>query len=188
MLRTMWHGLVLVGAVLLGCGGGGGEQETSTDDSGAAATELLWDHQLWESLGPGDDPFIDHRPGAVVCNPLALSVEMSSDGLELDVETADCPYLAYGQPSRVAVAAGEALRLEYRHFDLTAPEPAEAHVAVVLNGSVVHEAFIEIPGDASVETLDLVSPIDAPVGSPLVLHLHNHGQNSWIFGGLTRVP
>ena len=36
--------------------------------------------------------------------------------------------------------------------------------------------------------LDVPAPAAFPAGTPVHFHLHNHGQNTWIFTGVTVTP
>ena len=70
------------------------------------------------------------------------------------------------------------------HFDLRAPEPATAHVAVLFGDEVQWELEIPIPSYAYVYTETFQATRALAPGEPIRLHLHNHGQNTWIFSSL----
>jgi len=79
----------------------------------------------------------------------------------------------------VSVATGDTLHLVLWHADLAFEEPARAHVAVSLAGKTVWEGGVDIPGEATIYDLRIPLAFDAPVGSAVEFHLHNHGYNSW---------
>lgn len=127
-------------------------------------------------IEPSDDPLAPHRPGDVDCSSLT-GWYVEDDHLE--VSTASCNYLALTEPSAADADAGEILRGQLSHFDLTAPEPARAHIALTLGVDLLWETSIEIPMEANV--IDLQIPLPRPIetGELFGIHLHNHGQNTW---------
>lgn len=144
----------------------------------------LIDHQAWEQVEAADDPFPD-RPATVDCSRLSWTTESLGDAPSLEIDTTACDYFAASQPTPADVRVGETLEVRLWHNDLVNTEPAEAHVALAVSGEVLWETEIAIPGpegtDAAliVETWEAEAPI--AVGETVVLHLHNHGQNSYNF-------
>lgn len=176
---------LLIALVLAGCSNEGSDQtdqadEADADEAGCQVSDppelvSLIDHAAWEPAPARADPLIDHRPPVVDCGLAGWYVQ----GEELEIDTNFCNYAALRQPSLVAIDTCTPLRLELYHFDLLAPEPAQAHVAMLIDGQIVWEKLIEIPGKAAVYEEEFISPIAAPVGAEVMLHLHNHGQNTW---------
>ena len=130
------------------------------------------------------DPLADHRPAPVDCGLAGIFLE----GDELDIDTNFCNYAMIEQPGLVEVKEGATITLSMRHFDLTAAEPATAHVALLLGETIAWERTLVIPGPAEVITLDIDAPIDHPLGAPVRFHLHNHGQNTWTLSSITVTP
>jgi hypothetical protein len=150
--------------------------ETETDTATPAGEFApLIDHELWTTIEADEDPLVDHRPAEISCTVAGWFVENES----LEINTNYCNYLAIGQPSLAAVTEGWRIQLGFYHFNLVALEPAIAHLAVLLDGQLLWEQEVEIPGTAMVHNLEFEAPFSAPAGSPLVFHLHNHGQNTW---------
>jgi hypothetical protein len=149
--------------------------EASAGDSSGEFVDLL-DHSEWEPVEAVADPLADHRPTAVECGIAGWYPE--DDAIEVDTNW--CNYLALAQPSLAPVHAGARVQLGFYYFNLTAPEPALAHFALLVDGQILYEQDIEIPGEAQVYQLEFEAPFDAPEGAPLVFHLHNHGQNTWV--------
>lgn len=137
--------------------------------------DLVQPH-LWQPLAAADDPRRDHRPDTVTC-PLGPGYLIEPDGFE--VNTNGCNYAAFTQPTLAPIVPGAQIALDFYHFDLVAPAPATAHVLVLAGDHVLFEREIAVPGDAFVYDLDFVADFDLPAGAPAVLHLHNHGQNTW---------
>ena len=69
------------------------------------------------------------------------------------------------------------------HDDLVAPEDAEVHAALSIDGELFWEVRLAIDAGTGreahleVATVELVEPIVE--GASVVFHLHNHGQNSY---------
>jgi hypothetical protein len=161
-----------------------------SDETGATGTgetdELgsLIDHQQWQVLDAAADPLADHRPESVDCGSDGWLYEATT----LEVRTDFCNYLAVGQPSLVALEQGQLVQVIFYHYDLVAPEPALGHVAIMIDGQMLWEQEIAIPGDANVFIEEFASPITAELGSQVVFHLHNHGQNTWVLQDLMAMP
>jgi hypothetical protein len=159
-----------------------GTSESETG-SGVEAGSLI-DHEKWQVLDASDDPLADHRPETIACGIAGWYIEAS----KLEVDTNLCNYLAVGQPSLVSLEQGQLVEVIFYHFDLVAPEAGLAHVAIWIDGQVLWEQEIVIPGDANVFQDEFVSPISAERGSQVVFHLHNHGQNTWVLQDLMAMP
>lgn len=178
-------GLALFLNVWCGCDGDAIDESTDSATSMADAASppapreaLLVDHERWVPVGAEDDPFAAHRPDGVDCGIAGYYVEL--DQLELD--TSRCNYAALEQPALHAVGEHDELGLELTHYDLTAPEPAQAHVALWFGATPQWETTIEIPHAAQV--LPVVVPVNRSLapGETIGFHLHNHGQNTWLLG------
>lgn len=130
----------------------------------------------WQPQAADDDPFADHRPADVMC-PFGLGWLVELGGFE--VNTGACNYGGFVQPSLRDIVRGAELRVGLYHFDLLAPEPATAHVAIQIGDRLIFEREVAIPGKADIVEVSLVADFDAPAGTPVVFHLHNHGQNTW---------
>jgi hypothetical protein len=169
-------------ALGLACGSPGGNDETDTAEStgetgGASENPLpLVDPLAWSRVEAMDDPLASHRPDPVDCGIAGTYPE--EECLEMDMSA--CNYLAIQQPALASVAAGDPVRLELFHFDLTSPEPTEAHLALLFDDVLAWELAIPVPGPANVLELNLVAPVAIVEGETQVqFHLHNHGQNTY---------
>jgi hypothetical protein len=174
-------------SLALGCASPDVETEetgTSTETGDGGELASLIDHEQWQILEAAADPLADHRPDLIECGLAGWYLETS----KLEVDTNFCNYLGVAQPSLVAVEQGQTVQVIFYHFDLVAPEPALAHVAIWLDGQVLWEQEIAIPGDANVFVEEFASPITAELGSQVVFHLHNHGQNTWVLQDLMAMP
>lgn len=136
----------------------------------------LTDVTGWRELPPSEDPY-DDRPPRARCEPFGWKVE---DGL-LEVEADVCEYVTLEQGLLREVAAGETVVVDVWHLGLWADRPTRGHVSVQL-GAQRWEARPAIPSPA--ERWQAVFEVERtlPAGTPIHLHVHNHGANSWRFG------
>ena len=164
--------LLLAFALLIGCP----EAEPTVDagpvDPGPGALIV---HTAWQPTQAADDPLASHRPDEVRCPDWARPIEPPVQ----EIATDDCNYASLAQPSLRPLFAGERVAVEYWHLQLWAEEPAEAHVALHIGDWLVFEDQIAVPGSEAFYSRGAVVPHDIPAGTPVVFHLHNHGQNSW---------
>lgn len=136
----------------------------------------------WQVGAVQVDPFPDHRTDAVECPLSAVIIE----GSTIEVDTGACPYVLLEQPLLADVQARETVEIVFWHNDLASIEPAEAHVAFAVDGTIWFDRQIPIPSTAAAYAEIVTIPEDAPAGASLVLHLHNHGANTWNVLRLTR--
>ena len=127
------------------------------------------------------DQFGDERPeGRYECNEEeGLVVENVGPDPAFEIKTDLCNYGTVGQPSLAPIVAGDEIKIRGWHWDLESEEPAEAHIAIAIGDQVVWEELIAIPSPASMLTADLVADRDAPQGTEVQFHVHNHGINSY---------
>jgi hypothetical protein len=121
-----------------------------------------------------DDPFPDHQPETVECEPDAYGLEDTY----FEVETDNCNYLFVTQPTLEAVSEGEPIQIILAHDQLFA-EDAVAHIAVSIGGNLMVEHFIELPKLTDGYLSEIPAPADFPKGTIVAIHLHNHGANNW---------
>ena len=139
----------------------------------------------WTILAADADPWADHRAAEKRACPRGFGVE--DDVLE--IETTDCGYVSAAQPTLVDLAAGDAIGLLTWHSALASTTPgAEAHYALTLDGATVWEITVPIPSAASVYDEQIPVERAVPAGATLVVHLHNHGANSWRLATVEAVP
>jgi len=132
---------------------------------------------------PAVDPFPEHFEGQP-CGPGATQVE----GEFLEINTGICGYNVLAQATPTLIAAGAVITFQVIHQRLFSPSPAEAHVALTLGGDVVWEQVVSLPAELEVRAVLWTAPHDYPAGSPWVLHLHNHGSNTWLLSPVKMAP
>ncbi len=180
-------------AVTFACDGP--DEATSESESGSTSAAHLGPGSadgdlLWRSVTPAEEwtltPYDEdlwafERPTEIECAP-QNGWTIEAGGVEVD--TGACDYLSLSQPLSRPIDAGDPLRLTLWWQNLIATAPSEGHLAVVLDGHLLWEERVTIPGPADARDLELVAPIGAAEGSLVTLHLHNHGANTWRFQGL----
>ena len=139
--------------------------------------QSLIDHEAWQEVAIEDDPLSEHRPELVTCPGAAWGIEDAT----LEVDTGLCNYLSLSQPSLGQVHSGEPISLVAWHAQLWDAEAAEAHIAVLFDGTMAWQTTVPIPSDPGVFDLEFAAPVDLAVDAPIQLHLHNHGSNTWNF-------
>jgi hypothetical protein len=162
-----------------GSGTSSAAAETTMADPPRLPAPLL-DNAAWVVVEAADDPILAHRPALVECGVGGAYVE---DGA-FEIDTATCNYLARSQPSLVELRAGDRVFVAAYHDTLASVEAGQAHFALLLGAVVVWQKFVPIPAspgvvDATPWQDEVIIDFDVPVGSPVGLHLHNHGYNTW---------
>lgn len=127
------------------------------------------------------DPLPAHAEGRPACEDFVVE-----DGI-LEVDTGACPYFVGRQPALVALREGDRLEGGVVWDTLYAEEDGRAHLALALDGAVVWELEVDIPGEPGWEVLEVTLPVDVEEGADVVWHLHNHGLNQWRFLSLRGV-
>jgi hypothetical protein len=166
------------------------KRDAASAASPAATTAVLEPVELidqghWREYPFDRDPLADHQPADVDCGPAGWYVEPAFEQPLLEVDTSYCNYALLEHPAAIEVAEGDTITFELRHYDLRAPEPAEAHIAWEFGDALEWETFVAIPSDAAVQTFEWRATHALRAGDPIRLHLHNHGQNTWQVGSLT---
>jgi mono/diheme cytochrome c family protein len=149
--------------------------EIEVADDPVAETLQLVDGNDWVVQSAAEDSFSAHRPAEISCPDSSWYDE---DGA-LEVQTGYCNYLSVAQSSKTALASGDSLHLVLWHGNLAFDAPAQAHVAVTVDGHTVWEKDVKIPSDAEIYDVRIPVDFDAPAGSKVEYHLHNHGYNTW---------
>jgi hypothetical protein len=155
----------------------GGPLDDASTDASLVDRALLIDHQSWQRYERSLDPLIAEQPPELACGVAGFFVERG----ELEIDSRRCNYLLAEHPALRDVQPGQRISLEFRHFDLEAPEPAQTHVAILFGDQLQWEIEIPIPSPANVIRAEFVATTELLAGEPIRLHLHNHGQNTYTF-------
>ncbi|MCO4772915.1 MAG: hypothetical protein KDA24_22980 [Deltaproteobacteria bacterium] len=149
-------------------------------------TADLVDPSLFRILDADEDPFPTHRAAA---KRLCTGPGFGEDLGVLDIDTNTCAYVSASQPSLADAQPGDQLHLLAWHQALASTDPdARGHMAVLLDGEVLWEIDVAIPASAEVYESFFDVPELIPEGTDVVVHVHNHGGNTWRLGHLRAVP
>ncbi|HKU40692.1 MAG TPA: hypothetical protein VJR89_21175 [Polyangiales bacterium] len=167
--------------------------DASVSEQDAASSPVptnltLIDHSQWHEFPAEQDPLSSHQPASVDCGPAGWYIEPALDRALLEIDTNFCNYALLEHPALHAIARGDVVRFELRHYDLRAPEPTQAHVAWLFGDRVEWETTVPIPSDAAVQSFEWRARRALAAGAPIRFHLHNHGQNTWLIAELTVTP
>lgn len=157
--------------------------ETGDGDPPAGLAVALVDAGAWSSAPLASDPLAAHQPEEVVCLPGAWVEEFGV----LEASTETCNYLSLEQPLAAGLEAGDRVAIELWWAALLAPEPAAGHLALLVDGELLWETWVEIPAKADARRFEFASPISAEPGARVIFHLHNHGQNTWTLATVERL-
>jgi hypothetical protein len=156
----------------------------------APSTGPLVELEAWERVeNVSEDVFGEERPDGLVCDPvLGIGTEFFGADEVLELSTDYCNYATVRQPSLRGVAAGETVAVRIWHYELTHPAPAEAHLALAIDGEALWEERIPTPAAAAFVDGEIAIDRALPAGTELQLHVHNHGANSYALVSLEVVP
>jgi len=138
--------------------------------------EPLIDNLGWRRYDAAADPLPSHQPAVLSCAASATFLEYGS----FEVDTTRCNYLFAEHPAQLAIAAGTQIKMELLHYDLSASEPAQAHVALLFGDALQWETTIPIPRAGDVIKANFQATRALALGEPIRLHLHNHGGNAYL--------
>ena len=137
----------------------------------------------WKLGDPNQDPLAHHQPDNIECS--IASFRMESE--QLEIETDLCNYAFVEFELQQNVKKGMPADFLLLHTGLWAPEPATAHAALLIDGTIFWEQEVPVPASAEFFFHEGEIPVDAPKGSPVQLHIHNHGANDWRLGYFRRL-
>lgn len=198
-MRDQWHRALRVAAVGLSFAACSDTSSPSTaagatSDAAASTTRTtestgtplagkvqLVDVAMFEQTAAQDDPYADRPQDASVCE-FGFGLE---NGL-FEIQTDLCAYAGFEQPTLAPIRTGDTLEFLLIHDALYAEEPGvSAHLSIALGDAVVWETSIPFPAEPGIVRPEWTADADAPEGTPLRLHIHNHGVNNYRFAAMT---
>ena len=135
----------------------------------------LIDHSKWKIAVEKDDPFIGHKKPSHKCSEGAYKIE---DGV-IEIDTSVCNYITLEQFALTGLCKGEKLHIVLWHLQLFAPVPTKGHAAIAVDGKVIWEKHIPIPGKEEIYEPEWIPNVPIQKGSRISYHIHNHGTNTW---------
>lgn len=153
---------------------------------GARDPEPLVDLEAFTVVShTSDDPFRDTRAPDPSCDLDTTGYELFGGEPSFGVDTARCGYVTVAAPALTHIDVGDPIHLRLWHFDLVAPEPATATVAIAVGGRTLFERNLAIPGPSGLDAPFFDAPFDAVAGDRVHFHVRNHGSNSYALLELT---
>jgi hypothetical protein len=102
-----------------------------------------------------------------------------------EVELARCRerYVSLRQPSVRELHAGDSLQFTLSHLLLRplTESVTEAYLGLTVNARLVWELRLQIAAPSNDYVVSVPITAEFPMGSDVVLHLNNHGENSYTF-------
>jgi hypothetical protein len=155
-----------------GAGGSTGGMTGQTDD----VIDLL----AWTVDTSDADPF-GPAPADAACD-----AGFGEEGGLFEVDTGLCTWGTFVQSSLAPMAAGDELEFVLVHDALYAEEAGvTAFLGVAVGDAVAWSEEIPIPAEPNYLRPTFAAPADAPVGTEIRFHVHNHGLNSYRVVALT---
>ena len=149
-----------------------------------AEPPLLLPPADWELAAQEFDPAPEHRPVDGECPDGSWYEEQ--DSLEVDTEL--CTYALLTQDLGADIHASQSWELSLWHARLWAPEATQAHAMLVVDDEIIFELLVEIPAQTDIYPMSGSFSDEHDALAPVVLHLHNHGANTWKLSGLKSGP
>lgn len=172
-------GLALL--LLAACADDNGVSGALASDSGQ--TVRLVDTTGWTPLPHDDDPWSAHRPDPLDC---ARHTPHEEDGL-LEFDTKICPYFAVSRPSDHALEPGDSVVVLGSHSALvTTGAAGQGHFVIQIGDTLTVHIERTIPGRSSVFREEVTVREHLPAGTPVRVHVRNHGANAWRLHALHR--
>lgn len=170
-----WIGLLALAVGALAC------EDVPTPPPEVPASASLVELDAWDRVASVDeDVFGAERPEGLVCDEvLGIGSELFSNGEVLEINTGFCDYATVRQPSQQALAPGDSVSIQVWHYALTTPAPAQAHLALAIDGEVAWEEHVASPAEGAVVEGEIAIDRSVPVGTDLQFHVHNHGDNTY---------
>lgn len=177
--------LGLLAAALLACGDGDNDGAPPINECAVAhdgtAAEILG-FSSWEVLAESEDPWLAMRDATDGCSNPAPRVEEGT----LEFDTKLCGSFSVRAPLLAGLRPGDVVTLVGSHSTLLSDVPAVGHLEVRVDDAPLFAYEARIPGPASIITLDATVTQCAPAGSNLLIHVRNHGANSWRINQIRR--
>ena len=152
----------------------------SLEDGNLPKGTALGFSDQWVRIPLAEDPYLSEKKDDAECYPGAEVLE----GAVFEVNTTGCTFVSFQQPALEAGIEGQRIRFVHWHLDLWAPDVDKGVLALRIGESEVYRTEYDIPGLAEFVDAEWELEKAFDSGDPMVLHLRNHGINSWRFGVL----
>jgi hypothetical protein len=161
----------LLAIFVLGCG-------TGPETPQSRPTASLVDHGAWKLAGEDADPYSGFRAGGKVCGEDDFSREEISGFDSVQIVTRRCNYMTLTQTAAADVLNGEQIHIRLWQYQLEATT-ATAELAIRIGNVFEWTESIPLPSDSKLFNEKVTVDKDIPAGTPIFLHVRNHGRNSY---------
>lgn len=133
--------------------------------------------EQWRVLDADEDPWAQWRPEVLECTESQARPLIEEGLIEFDLKR--CPWFSVEHPLLQDVREGETLRILASHAVLQALEPSTGHMEIRVDGETIFTYEVPIPHPSAI--LHELPPAarDYAAGTPVQVHVRNHGPNSW---------
>lgn len=154
-------------------------------DSANTSGDVWVDHAAWSLVAtPTSDPFaaVYARPNVHACENGAY-FQPTADTFEVELARCRERYVSLHQPSVRDLHVGDSLQFTLSHLLLRplTESVTEAYLALSVDARLVWELRLQIAAPSQTYPVSVPISGEFPAGSDVVLHLHNHGENSYTF-------
>ncbi|HAN30622.1 MAG TPA: hypothetical protein DCQ06_03400 [Myxococcales bacterium] len=165
-----------------------GDKDASSADGRAQVDATFGDAgplalaTAWTAVTQDQDPWWPElSEGLTVCADADVLVEEQDGDQWYEVKTTYCNYWTATQPSLVAIAPGDLLRIRvYRWKILDGEGGFELTLSIGAGAKqALWQQKLAIPGKSGLWAEEILQTQAWPKGSPLYWHVQNHGINSW---------
>lgn len=178
--------------LVVGCGSSGG--------SGSVPGPLI-DNTQWRQTVDGEE-FFGTPPEGASCPPpegdcpdfdtdvcvnvpptcqVSFVAECFDPFTVLSVYTEVCNWITLEQPSLRAIQAGDEIEIRAFHFALNAPFGGEARIGLTMGDEMIFDERVLIPQpDSAPISRTWTATKDFEVGTPMLFHVNNHGDNEYL--------
>jgi|MDTC01.3.fsa_nt_gb hypothetical protein len=135
----------------------------------------LIDPNAWQSIEFSSGPFAELASDESQCDSRGIKFEQGV----LEIDTGLCSFYTGEQPLATSIRENDTVSFLIYHGALASTEPALGYVALQIGETIVFEREVPIPFSSQVYADTITTDFEAPSGTPVYFHVHNHGANSW---------
>jgi hypothetical protein len=128
---------------------------------------------------PPDDPGTGIPHDDRVCQNADVYSENLDGDESLTINTNFCGWATVTEKLNVPFQKGDDFFARVFYFQQIAPGIANAHLVATVDGRPLFQQTIPLPAPSTLIAQDFKAPFGANPGATLMLHLDNHGVNTW---------
>lgn len=143
----------------------------------------LVDHTMWTLLDADEDPFysnVGRIDVPAVCGSAATNFEKFGQEPSVNLDTRFCNWGTLMQASLLDIESGDPIAFRVWHFMQDSIGGAtQAYLAIRISDTIVWNDTLPLPATGGLFYETIAAPLDAPAGTPVYWHVHNHGANQY---------